>query len=1197
MDVIDGQYKILAKLGQGGMGVVYKVRHIHTNRIFALKMMTEKLSTKHTVLKKEFSCLAHLRHPNLCRVYDFGIHDHNPYFVMEYLAGKNILKAFVNVNTRYESFVPAVIHILRALNYLHSKGVIHGDLKPQNIIYTRNKIKLIDFGLTSFLSSDKAKTGGTLPYIAPEVILKGQRDLRSDLYSLGVILYEVVSGRLPFKCRNVADIIAQGSLQPIPLKNLPLKLSAIIAKLMASDAEKRFSSSREVIKAISKRYSVETRTTKQAYLYAPRIVGRQKEIKRIKRISEKVRQGKANLIFVTGEKGIGKSRLLEEIKIWAETNGFRVLIANCQNDAISYEPYRKILFDIGKKKVFKPPLPPKFNLMNSIGDAIGIFLEIYGPCLLILEDVDRADELTIELTSFLSRKLESRSILIIASCIKIPPHFKNILKFSKGYHEVVLNPLSRSAVSQLITQMTSISSTQLVRFVYENSTGNPLFVREIIRTLIQKNLVRFGRQEINEKKLGKVSLPSSLQEMTQRMLDSLDRESIRLLKIASFMEQGFTSMFLTNLLGKGKNLVEKNIAMLKKKGLLTQVGKVYYLRHIIHKEQLQEMIEDEEKKSLHRKIAQYSEKKKRKNIQHIAWHYMQAGAKKKAIYYGFRAAQEAMNNHNQLKALEIYRNLEKFVAQKTTKKLEILTKSGDILRITGQYNEAVKTYQSAEELAIRCKDIGCFKLKKAYILQLLARYDEAIEQIKKAEQLFKAGSEDWIEAQNTLAGVLLAIGKYSEALNVLFKIEKTGYAVPRVQRNIGIGLINLGRLNQARKRFLMALKIARDDKSGLSSCNSLGIVCIRKGMYREAVKWFEKALIIAKRTGNVSALSTILNNLSGIYAQLGDKKKCLKHLNSAHEIAFDVGNPEALVRTLNNRGAFYLENGDTARAKDDLSRAVRIGQKIGYQNISSCLSNLGRYYYFKGRYKKAVSCYKKATRQAKRQGSMVLFIEGLFYIIEISCEMGMLTKAMKNAKKAQKIVEIIKSPVYNFYLLHWLSKIEQINGNIEQAINLANDSIDLARKVGKKELIISLIQLSTIYLDYNDLGKLFNIIHRVEEYIHDSSDMDVLSMYHLLKAKIEFSRHELAASVRCLSELAASEEHSCQKPDLLQQVFFLRGKVYERLGKIDDAAAAFHNCVEVLDDISSRMDNETRNYYLFGQRSYWVEYIEEFLKK
>lgn len=263
---LDGRYIIKEVIGVGGMAYVYKAYDSVDDRIVAIKILKEEFLSNEDFtrrFKNESKAIAILSHPNIVKVYDVSFGDRLQYLVMEYIDGIT-LKEYIEQQkvVRWKEAVHFVVQILRALQHAHDKGIVHRDIKPQNIMLLPDgTIKVTDFGIARFSRTDIRATGmtdkaiGSVHYISPEQARGDLTDEKADLYSVGVMLYEMLCGQLPFEADNAVSVaIMQLQSEPKKLREInpsvPEGLEEITVKAMQKDSEKRYQSAAEMLSDI-----------------------------------------------------------------------------------------------------------------------------------------------------------------------------------------------------------------------------------------------------------------------------------------------------------------------------------------------------------------------------------------------------------------------------------------------------------------------------------------------------------------------------------------------------------------------------------------------------------------------------------------------------------------------------------------------------------------------------------------------------------------------------------------------------------------------------------------------------------------------------------------------------------------------------------------------------------------------------------
>lgn len=258
------RYEIIAKIGSGGMADVYKAKDHVLNRLVAIKVLKQEYSTDATFVKKfrvEAQSAAGLSHPNIVSVYDVGEDDGVYFIVMELVQGIT-LKNYIDMKGKLDirEALNISVQIASGLSAAHENRIIHRDIKPQNIIMSRDgKVKVTDFGIAKVADSTTVTTtaAGTVHYISPEQARGGYSDERSDIYSLGITMYEMVTGRVPFEGEtNVAVALMHIQSEMVPPRKLepsiPVSFEKIILKCTQKKPERRYASAKELIADLRK---------------------------------------------------------------------------------------------------------------------------------------------------------------------------------------------------------------------------------------------------------------------------------------------------------------------------------------------------------------------------------------------------------------------------------------------------------------------------------------------------------------------------------------------------------------------------------------------------------------------------------------------------------------------------------------------------------------------------------------------------------------------------------------------------------------------------------------------------------------------------------------------------------------------------------------------------------------------------------
>jgi hypothetical protein len=530
--LINKRYVLHEQIGRGGMGVVYKAFDRLTRQYVALKQVTVGedsliFSSRDTSadlrlsLSREFQTLASLRHPNIVSVLDYGFDaQKQPFFTMELLQStQTILLAGRSKNRDVQ--VGLIIQLLQSLAYLHRRDIRHRDLKPSNVLVVDQIVKVLDFGLSvngTQAGGDMGSTGGTIPYMSPEALMGNASSSTpvSDLYAVGMIAYELLMGTYPFRTNSTTDLIHDIiNTKPVMNGGIDRRVVAVIERLLAKKAEDRFQSAQDAIielnKALITPLSLESISIIESFLQSAQFVGRDTELNQLITVFQDAKEGHGAAWLIGGESGVGKSRLLSELRARALVQGALVLQGQAVSDGGAlYQVWQNVLrwlalfsdltdLEAGVLKELIPDLPqlvdraipdappvdPQATQSRILSVIEGLFTRQKEPLLVILEDIHWADSESLGVLKHLTELSATLPILFIGSYRDDERH--DLPDQLPEMRRMKLSRLTEEGIKALSVSMLGEAGRQkeVIDLLQVETEGNVFFLVEVVRALAE----------------------------------------------------------------------------------------------------------------------------------------------------------------------------------------------------------------------------------------------------------------------------------------------------------------------------------------------------------------------------------------------------------------------------------------------------------------------------------------------------------------------------------------------------------------------------------------------------------------------------------------------------------------------------------------------------------------------------------------
>ncbi len=1163
-ECINGRYRVIRQLGAGAMGTVLLCEDIlQVRRKVALKVLrADRIEDSEEWSKVEYEALTRLRHPNLARVFDFGrVSDSHDWFIVsEFIRGDDLLEA--STTFEEDELLDIVVQICRALEYIHVQGYVHFDIKPDNILVTRTRqigkdqtskvvqvaehpdstdhclgpprVKLIDFGLAEKITGTfDFAIKGTLHYVAPEIIDGGTPDRRADLYSFGVTLFQILTGRLPFVA---PDGTSTGRIEGCwreemraDLKGEREYLVDIVLRLLEKDPQQRFSSAREIIHALSAgagcHWQVETAETQLSYLHSSRLVGRRMELEHLGEAverslgvslretgKERTADQEKSLMVVSGEIGIGKSRLIDEFAHHLKLREIPVFTGNCP-EAVqdAYHPFRSIveqqalLVGIGSDlfKEYEESLKkicPRLRDADVTGnsesgirldrdrvlfmDRLAAFMEeasIEKPCVLVLNNFHWVDDASVALLSRLRQRLQREEsqgrILVILTIRDDENRSSAIVEFlegeqaNKSMDELSLKRFGRAQITELIhhvLQVEEIQSTFLDR-LQERTGGNPLFIVEMLKVLQEEGIIQREGDAWSIRgggDLSRVEMPAGVHQALHRRVRVLDEQARSILRLIALHDRPILLKLLELIEGLAGDLRE-NIRELEARGMVGRTLEAGRPVYSIPQPKLREIVQRDilpaETRRLHGMLAEAIEEHHGDDLapvrEELSHHYQRSDLPERALVHLLAAGDAMTEVHAHEKALEHYQHaLLQFEERddRISDWFAITERIGDSATVVGDLELAQSSFEIIQEARIdqeqACVELDLYRVralrKLGKIEELRGDYPGALRLVREASEVVSR-----LSGEHRVQEQILVLGQLS-----WLYVCSGDY--DRAMTISGEGLSLAGNEEKTAEHALFF--------------STIGSASLCRGDLEQSLEFHRRSLEIREDLEDVPAVINSLNALSETHLAAGEAVEALTLARQGLEMANELGDQPGRALALHREAAVYLFCGDLEGAGERVEASLEISQqqRMKYLGIRNHLLR-GRIRRYEGDLPAAEGDLLRALGVHARAGTGVGLIECLLDLVDLHLVAKDLDRAREELQRACEATREISHPGLVGQVALRRARLQRCSGVEPTEILAALEEVEHnARDCGNRILrAASLVEQAEIHIELRNLDE------------------------------------------------------------------------------------------------------------------------------
>lgn len=928
-----GNYIFIREVGSGGMAKVLLAKE-PSGELVALKVLRKnRFKSGLQRFRREFRALSKVNHPNVIHVEAYGDLFGHPYIAMEYVDGLDLhaqIRQFRNWDDkeRWNRVEEILIDLCRALAAIHRRGLVHRDLKPSNVLMTEDgQCKLTDFGIVKDLDPSQdpmvsTTLVGTWAYASPEQITGQPIDHRSDLYSLGVILFAMLTGKRPFTASDINGYASQHRDRPAPApqeirRSVPDHLDEICRRLLRKAPRDRYQSAQEILY----RLEAEDRepTQEESDLWTPPLVGRQLEVEAITNSVSALTRGGGDVMFLEGDDGTGKSRLLDVATIRARNLGVPYHYIEFNESEPGFSGLQQLARALARELGTRSPAELRITdrtdtpsarndlrhaLFDGIREALKLLLEDQ-PQVVLLDNIhfapSRFTEFIIGLTGSLFSH-ERLPLLLIASTRRNGPASVDRILEDIGLKpepkRIEVGPLGRSDTVRILCDLIpeTSSSRLLAQRIHSETEGNALFTVELIRSLVaNETLKRLPdgalRLELQPDEIANehLEIPHGIRQMMRSRLEGTTASDRAALEVLAVGGRELDLDVVLDVLDGNEEAILDGLERLLATSLIRERRSnniiFYRVTHRKFAEVLYRDLHPDRRARLHRKLAGALELHYSQNpsaLEIVGEHYRKAGDTGRAYRYLVAAArrlldrslvQEAWNLTERAAAIEESAHSDLEPADFRAFRRDLLSIRANVLSNRAEWAEAEVSFSAVRRLALEDGDTQSATQAAIELTEVLVRqnrFDEAEEMVQGALE-----SSRRLHDRKRVAESLLSMCSLSWALGRVDDVERLAQE--------GLVVAQGEDLAGQRAELLLAATVAQATKGSLASATT-GLVeaeaifrtlrrkrsrCLALANLAELLSWQGEPVHARQRAHTALQIAKDLDYLAGrVNAQL-----------------------------------------------------------------------------------------------------------------------------------------------------------------------------------------------------------------------------------------------------------------------------------------------------------------------------------------